>query len=125
MQFFKRDGKDNWVDENNVYLGYDMTQDCCEDASWFVSDGVPKNLDAPSSDFDWEGWQFDPSFRAEPDLVDPRYGYGLLDRGGAMTFRIVKGSEQKYLTLYNCHNGYYGHGFTFKIGETVVEVGSL
>ena len=35
MKVFDRDGKINFVDKNNVVLGYDMNQDCCENANWF------------------------------------------------------------------------------------------
>ena len=30
--------KVNFVDENNVVVGYEMSQDCCEFASWFISE---------------------------------------------------------------------------------------
>lgn len=32
------DSKVNFVDENNVVLGYDLSQDCCEHADWFIAD---------------------------------------------------------------------------------------
>lgn len=35
--------------------------------------------------------------------------------GEAVQFSIVKGEARKYITLYNCHNGYYGKGFTFAV----------
>ena len=42
MKIFNKTGnwenKVNFVDENNVVLGYDMEQCCCEDAGWFISD---------------------------------------------------------------------------------------
>ena len=41
MKVFDRDGKVNFVDENNVILGYDMNQNCCEDADWFIT---PRDL---------------------------------------------------------------------------------
>ena len=28
----------NFVDENNTLIGYDMSQCCCEDADWFISE---------------------------------------------------------------------------------------
>ncbi len=42
-------------------------------------------------------------------------------------FRIIKGELDlpKYLHLYNYHNGYYGHGFQFKVGEKVIAEGGL
>lgn len=38
----KDECKINFVDENNVFLGYSMGQDCCEYAEWFISDD-PQN----------------------------------------------------------------------------------
>ena len=32
--------KVNFVDENNVVLGYDMSQDCCERAGWFIAEYI-------------------------------------------------------------------------------------
>ena len=28
----------NFVDENNVFVGYDLEQQCCEEADWFFTD---------------------------------------------------------------------------------------
>lgn len=30
MEYFDRDGKENWIDENNVFLGFSNYQCCCE-----------------------------------------------------------------------------------------------
>ena len=39
MKIFDGDfDKVNFVDENNVFVGYDLLQDCCEDANWFIAD---------------------------------------------------------------------------------------
>lgn len=118
MRYFDTDNKFNWVDENNVYLGYDSSQQCCEDADWFVCDEITKDIgyNSPSgceNDLDWENWEFDTQF------FDSGYGGG--GDGGVAIFRLNHKEENRYtyLHLFNCHNGYYGHGFVFKIGDEV------
>ena len=114
MQYFNRDGKFNFVDENNVFVGYDSDQDCCETASWFVTD-APMSVEwlgETEVEIDWPKWRFDPSFFEKHECV--------YDSGDVVIFRLVSGRQEKYLHLFNSHNGYYGHGFEMKIGgETV------
>lgn len=57
-----------------------------------------KSMDLPN-------WEFDPSYRKER---------GDDDGGGFAEFRIVNGDAEKFITLFNHHNGYYGKGFVFK-----------
>lgn len=37
MKIFDKDGKVNFVDENNVIVGYDTNQHCSEHAGWFIA----------------------------------------------------------------------------------------
>lgn len=102
--------KVNFVDENNVLLGYDLSQCCCESAGWLITDNPLSNMDEHN---DYEkvselpGWNFDPTYFAQRD------NSSKYDCGGIVTFRIVNGDEQKFVHIYNSHNGYYGHGFYF------------
>lgn len=108
-------GKVNFVDENEVHLGYSTDDDCCAHGGWFMSDDptfFPKGeygSDWPKEPegivTDMPGWTFDPSYFKEPALP--------VSEGSAAQFRIVNGEQSKYITLYNCHNGYYGKGFDF------------
>jgi hypothetical protein len=112
--------KVNFVDENNVILGYDMYQCCCEYASWYISDREDACLsdcnkwgrlskDLPDED----QWVFDTNYlKADTDSA--------LDEGGVATFRIVNGHRKKYIHLFNCHNGYYAHGFKFETPHAVI-----
>ena len=108
--------KVNFVDSNNVFVGYDLSQDCCEHAGWFLSDGlcnvIPDDCQQAS---DLEDYAFDLKFFSE-QWCDS------LDQGGMVAFRIVnsKGSE-KFLHLFNSHNGYYKHGFQLKHGDKVIK----
>ena len=118
MQCFNRDGKINFVDASNVVLGYDLQQDCCEHADWYVVDDEPQECDESKPEAtseELEGFNFDTTwFKDLPGST--------LDAGAAVVFRATRGDEQKFLVLYNSHNGYYGHGFRFAQGnEALIE----
>lgn len=135
MKIFDKQGtwsrKVNFIDENNVCVGYSLTQACCETADWCICDEpftaeslTREGLEAeeqgrdPTED-DWSGWTFDISFFEEFTAEE------VLQAGIMAVFRIVKGEEEKYLHLYNSHNGYYSHGFEMSEGGTVLREGSL
>lgn len=108
--------KINFVDENNVFLGYDMGQSCCEHADWFIDDKpwteqIPDNLDAYQKTEGYEGWTFDTSYFLE--VANSR----VFDEGGMAIFKITKDGNEKFIDIFNSHNGYYGHGFEFHIGN--------
>ncbi len=72
MKFFEAKGSWNWVDENNVFLGFEVDGNCCAIHGWYLTDEVPtsdKEPDAKFSQpkFDWKPWRFDPSFEARID----------------------------------------------------------
>jgi len=127
MKIFDKDFKVNFVDENNVFLGYDMGQDCCEYANWFISGKLAECSSEYEEDHtrpdDLDGWVFDKEFFQ--DICYVGNDYDPLDQGGMVAFRITKGEEEAFIHLFNAHNGYYGHGFDFKIGENVIQSGGL
>lgn len=120
MQMFDRDGKVNFVDRNNVILGYDMNQNCCEGAGWFIADTPQKDPLGEDSEgvLDLKEFVFDTAFFKE-------VGGDYFDQGGMAIFRIVNGSSEKFIHIFNSHNGYYGHGFEFAIGGQEVIEGTL
>ena len=70
-----------------------------------------KSMDLP-------GFVFDVGYFRQ--WIKPDIGSVYANETEAIQFRIVKGnegpligSEEKFITLYNCHNGYYAKGFTF------------
>lgn len=123
MKVFERDGKINFVDENNVVLGYDLRQDCCERAGWFISD-TPRETIIENNDTvtNLDGYVFDTNYFRET-------GGGLeFDGGGMAIFRIfhVDGEgRERFIHIYNSHNGYYSHGFQLSVGGVVVKDQSL
>ena len=107
-------GKVNFVDDNNVVLGYDDGQSCCEVVGYCIADKViedKSNLTQDSVIEDYEGYQFDTSF--------------FEDYGEVVVFRIIKDEKEKFIHLFNYHNGYYAHGFDFKVNEKIVQSGSI
>lgn len=109
--------KVNFVDENNVLVGYDMDQNCCEDAGWFIAEKITPYY------YDWEKlvvtrnleeYNFDKNFFQNVESDD-------LDEGGMVVFRLVaNGKPDLYLHIFNAHNGYYGHGFEVKHSGEIV-----
>lgn len=105
------DGKVNFVDENNVILGFDTSDDCCAHGGWFIGptpDWVPDKEGyewdkEPKGIVDLAGFLFDPSYFSSPKCTD----------AATAQFRITNGMEERFITLYNVHNGYYGKGFEF------------
>lgn len=61
-----------------------------------------------------DGWVFDTNFFETPECPD-------LDEGGMAVFRITSGPQEKFIHIFNAHNGYYSHGFEFKAGETMIK----
>lgn len=119
MKIFEKDDRVNFVDSNDVFLGYEIEQKCCESHGWFIIDELLTKHDfredtvEQHSDFD--GWLFDRDFYLT-------YSHEKEDGReiGTVVFRIKKGEEEKYIYIFNEHNGYYAHGFSFKVGERTV-----
>lgn len=125
-------GKTNFVDDNNVLLGWDSGQACCENAGWFIATevnhgrydepvGEVKVEDGQAKQLLLSGHVFDPTFHVHADVTG-------LDAGDCVVFRLIGFDNEPdlFLHLYNAHNGYYSHGFTFGVpGEQPIYGGSL
>lgn len=113
-------GRTNFVDENNVVLGWDSASICCENHAWFVKTAmqggeviVNSKGEGDEVIIDLDGWAFDPTFVkyarwSEEDDVDSTY---------VVWFRIVKGDAERFIQLINTQNGYYSHGFKLEVSE--------
>lgn len=136
MKYFDSNKNDFWgskinfADENNVLVGFDFGSSCCEMFGWFVDDKVnPKggkdsiiddNTLTSVIDKELEGWVFDKEFFDRIDVGEDSY-----DFHNVAVFRMVKEGNERFLHLYNDHNGYYSHGFDFAVDGEVIKCGSL
>ncbi len=113
-------GKTNFVDRNNVVVGFDDVGSCCEHFGALITYALPKSTsDVEASYESLEPYVFDTEFRAYPSL-------GNTDSGGEVSFKLVApGLPDLYLTLFNHHNGYYAHGFELVKDGKVLDSGSL
>lgn len=110
MKIFNKQGKVNFVDENNVFVGFDDEGFCCEQFGWFISRDKGNKLDAESYEGDLEEYSFDTSYFEDVDSPD------IYDCGGMVRFRLQNlDGHEIFLHLYNSHNGFYSHGFTATI----------
>ena len=121
MRYFDKNGKHNFVDKNNVLVGYDSSQDCCEHASWYLStiervDREDYNTIDPKT---LEDYIFDPTYFAEESGEQ-------FDSGGLVRFKLVAPDKPDvFLHLFNAHNGYYSHGFNMLKDTEVIRDGCL
>lgn len=114
------DSKVNFTDGNDVFVGYDMSQDCCEQFGWYITDCIDLDINlSEGKQPDTEGYLFDTTFFEE--LSGDGY-----DVESYAVFKLVKdGCCDLYLLLFNHHNGYYSHGFSATIGGEVWKEGYL
>lgn len=98
--------KINFVDDKNVFVGFDYQSSCCESFGYYLTKEIPNAkipMGVPFVDGDdFPGYNFDILFKQD-------------DGDGSVTFRLVhaESGDEMFLTLYNHHNGYYGHGWKF------------
>ncbi len=128
MKIFDRDRKINFVDDNNVLVGFDSQQSCCESFGWALSRSYSDGdifLDVNDHPFSGEngidptGYQFDKDFY-KTDVS----GIYVFD-GGSVVFRLVKNDDEIFLLLWNSHNGYYGHGFSMELDGQNIHSGCI
>jgi len=118
MREFIKDNKYNFIDKNDVLVGFDNDQQCCESFGWFYSNSRPKSYDtAKITPKNLEAFNFDPDYVKTVNLGGERDG---------VTFRLENDEGNVlYLTLHNAHNGYYSHGFTFENKNEIIKSGRL
>ena len=123
MKIFERNGKINFVDDNNVFVGFDNTQSCCEDFGWLVSRQRPATIGELSLitelyGDDFPGYQFDITYSNVNET-----GYDT--ETSMVSFRLTNGTDELYVTLHNTHNGYYAHGYNMANNGTTICAGDL
>lgn len=124
----------NFIDENDVFVGYYMESFCwairLEDGTWLQED------DLTEADKErLKSYVFDPEFFEEIENCE-RSGTEEGEPSGAQArFRLIGGykgtmgfpgsKREILLVLANYHNGYYSHGFEMKNRGKVVRRGAL
>lgn len=115
--------KVNFVDENNVLVGFDYYGQCCEDFGYFFTNqGIPIQKSETKFEFDPDSYVFDPMFFHAKEVTEE------YDECVIATFKLINKNDSKdvvYLNLYNIHNGYYSHGFEISVGGSVINSGTL
>lgn len=120
IKLFETGTKLNFIDDRNVFAGFDFEQACCEWFGWRVLvDGrcdvyAQGDADKPGA-LEMQDWVFDTETPPREDLTGILPDVSL-DEGGAVAFRIRNEwllDEKGWLVLYNSHNGYYHHGWKF------------
>jgi hypothetical protein len=114
-------GKVNFIDDQNMVVGYDTAQQCCEDATWCVSESLPTSAKdfgrGTPHGFDWDDYRFDPDTQPvefHPE-EKPDDDYDPSPDTHAVAFRMTsKWEPDAWLILHNTHNGYYSHGWDRK-----------
>lgn len=112
--------KVNFVDGNNVLVGFNMDSNCCESFGYSIRSEISTDgSEETPAESELEPYFFDPAFT-------PVENGGPYDEGGSISWRLVaEGLPPLFLTLFNYHNGYYSHGFTVEKDGKVVREGSL
>lgn len=120
--------KVNFVDDNNVLVGYDFCGSCCEEYGWYIHNKATnsgadslfdENTDVNAINESLKEWTFDTAFFDELSNEDH------YEQENIAVFRLVNEDNELFLHLYNKHNGYYGHGFDFSVDEKIIKTGVL
>ncbi|ANN86164.1 hypothetical protein BI096_gp41 [Enterobacter phage Arya] len=111
-------GKINFIDRNDCFVGFDYAQDCCESFGWYLNtiwstEASPLFTSENFADEKaLDGFWFDTA--TDPVSVDDDAN----DEGGTVAFRCVNSAgDVLWLHLYNAHNGYYSHGWETSWGQ--------
>lgn len=135
MKIFDGNGRINFVDDNNVFVGFCDEQNCCEYFGYLFVRNLSEMIKGDETvgkielsedelkdfDFDVNFFKREGSFKENPN--GSQYDN---ENGEYIAFRLInKLNEEIYLILYNYHNGYYSHGFEMRDNEILVLEGSI
>lgn len=126
MKIFCRESKINFVDDNNVFVGFDYERGCCEQFDASIRE-LPKlnanivcGIETKDGCEEYPGFNFDTSYSCVPNDENDE-----LECGGSVAFRLTNGQEEIFLVLKNAHNGYYSHGFDMTKDKTTLFSGYI
>lgn len=118
-------GKVNYVDANNVVLGFDTERCCCESFGHAVVSSLAEAKEvsegrADPSPLDITAYSF---AQEPPHSVD--CSEDCAEYNHALAFRILAPNMRDlFVAIWNHHNGYYSHGFTLR-GPGVAELDGI
>ena len=111
--------KINFVDSNDVIVGFNIETDCCEQSGFYITPEISETIafekdeEIPNCD----GYIFDINFFKEINCGKCGDNFENM-----VIFRLIKNnSHDLYLHLFNYHNGYYYHGFYLEIDGKIVK----
>lgn len=124
LKCFLQDDRVNFVDSENVFVGYEITQKCCEYSNFKISDyhgnfimnDVLLKIHSGDNNFIFDKTFFE-IFDPDEDQYENELKY--------VKFKIYTPEEEYYLFIYNKHNGYYAHGFEFRDKDNIIQEGSI
>lgn len=113
MKIFKNSRKINFVDENDVFVGFDFNENQTENLFWFLSDKINGEPDIISDNniVTFDGWRIDVSFFQKLQIADDFI----------LVFRILKNKKEKFLHIKNVKSPYC-HGFSFSISGQILNL---
>ena len=130
MEIFDFNDKVNFIDENNVFVGFSTRIDCCENCFWWLCtdwtrakkiDNCKKIIEGSISELNekLKGFVFNTNFFRQYK------GEDRFEEGGAVVFKLMKKNKRIFLILENHHNGYYSHGFELMDNDELIQDGYI
>lgn len=117
----------NAVDENDNLVGFSTSDDCCAHGGWFVAPEIITDSEK-FSELEMYEEQVFPHHVFDTEFFQSQAGEKDYDSDGVAIFKLQPyGWELDepvtvlYLHLFNCHNGYYGKGFSYNFQGKRIE----
>ena len=125
MKVFEQNGKINFVDDHNVFVGFDYNRCCCEQFGWVLTKKCPtQKVDVTK--LVTKSYLNPYSYRFDTSFFKGLQNDTFYDAGGGAIFRLINEKNKEYfLTIWNNHNGYYAHGFEMCDNEVKLFGGHL
>ena len=103
--------KVNYVDDNNLFAGFDMECSCCEDPQHYIEDANGNRVEV---NLGYNYLEFTGELPEEDDC-------NMFDTCTArIPLRDRNTGETYHLVFSNCHNGWYSHEYEF--GKMNIEI---
>ncbi len=112
----KDDKKVNFVDEYNTFIGFDTTQQCCENAGWYISEELRDDVEDGITILEGlDPYKIDKEYFEE--VSSPQECDATIVR-----FKLTAPElPDLYLHLFNVQNGFYSHGLSVIHNGTTIK----